>query len=85
MITYDDGERFINADMVFYLTLRMDAHKRDPTDIKNRSKLKRFIASFINILEENDQHLLNKVFDNLSYKPERYYSIKDIKKLYDTL
>ena len=82
MIVYDDGERFINADMVFYLTLRIDAHKRNPDDTKNNDKLKHFIATFINILEENDQQLLDKVFNNLSYKPERCYSIEEIKKLY---
>ena len=85
MISYDDGERFINTDMVFYLTLRMDTHNRNPNDNKNNAILKQFIATFINSLEENDQQLLNKVFDNLSFKPERRYKIGEIKKLYNTL
>ena len=85
MIINDDGERFMNFDMVFYLTLHLNTHKRDPNDIKNKSILKRFIASFINKLEENDQQLLDKVYDFMAYNPERRYRIEDIKKLYVTL
>ena len=85
MIIYEDNELLININAVFYLTLRMDTYKRNPNDVKNNYILKHSIATFINSLNENNQYLLDKAYNYLGYKPEGRYSIKDIKKLYDTL
>ena len=85
MIVYDDGERCVVLEKVFYLTFLMNYYKRDPNNDENKNNLKRFIASFINIIKDSDQYLLNLAFDRLSYKPEQRYNVGDIKKLYDTL
>ena len=85
MIVYDDNERLMSVDSVFHLTLRMNIYNKNPNDDKNNEKLKRFIAKFINSLEENDQYLLYTAHVYLRQKPEHCYKITDIKKVYDNL